>query len=67
MLLRGTFGFLHCFHDASCHMDTAGGGVGEGVGHSAADANGDGTANALDLILLRQYLAGWDVTLGLLD
>ena len=25
------------------------------------DANGDGRINALDLILLRQYLAGWDV------
>jgi len=27
------------------------------------DANGDDTVNALDLILLRQYLAGWDVTI----
>lgn len=28
------------------------------------DANTDGKVNTLDVILLRQYLAGWDVTLG---
>ena len=27
------------------------------------DANGDGQINGLDLILLRQYLAGWDVSI----
>ena len=26
------------------------------------DANGDGSVNARDLILLRQHLAGWEVT-----
>ena len=26
------------------------------------DANGDNKVNALDLILIRQYLAGWEVT-----
>lgn len=29
------------------------------------DCNGDGKVNSLDLILLRQYLAGWDVELDL--
>ena len=28
------------------------------------DVNGDGTVNAPDLILLRQYLAGWNVTVA---
>ena len=31
------------------------------------DANGDGKVNAPDLILLRQYLAGWDVTIHAAD
>ena len=31
------------------------------------DANGDGTVNALDLIILRQYLAGWEVTIHCAD
>lgn len=30
------------------------------------DVNGDGRVNSLDLILLRQYLAGWDVTCDLI-
>ena len=28
------------------------------------DTNGNGTVNTLDLIMLRQHLAGWNVTLG---
>ena len=31
------------------------------------DASGDGTVNALDLILLRQYLAGWDAAVHSAD
>ena len=31
------------------------------------DCTGDGTVNALDLIALRQYLAGWDVTIHSAD
>ena len=31
------------------------------------DANGDGTVNTLDLIVLRQYLASWDVTIHAAD
>ena len=33
----------------------------------SGDANGDGKVNAPDLILLRQYLAGWDVTIHAAD
>ena len=29
-----------------------------------ADCNGDGVINAMDVLLLRQYIAGWDVNLG---
>lgn len=32
------------------------------VGAENGDANGDGKVNGLDVILLRQYIAGWDVT-----
>ena len=28
---------------------------------AGADVNGNGSVNTLDLIILRQYLAGWDV------
>ena len=28
------------------------------------DANGDGAVNARDALLLQQYVAGWNVTLG---
>ena len=28
------------------------------------DVNGDGEINAVDLVLLSQYIAGWDVILG---
>ena len=31
------------------------------------DVNGDDTVNALDLILLRQHLAGWEITAGNAD
>ncbi|MBO5280251.1 MAG: endoglucanase, partial [Clostridia bacterium] len=31
---------------------------------SAADCNGDGEVNAVDAVLLAQYIAGWDVELG---
>ncbi|MBR2889377.1 MAG: hypothetical protein IKC09_03780 [Oscillospiraceae bacterium] len=34
------------------------------IAGAAADCNGDGKINGKDLILLRQYLAGWDVALG---
>ena len=31
---------------------------------NAADCNGDGKVDIKDAVLLAQYLAGWNVTLG---
>ena len=34
------------------------------IHEAGADVNGDGDINAKDAVLLAQFLAGWDVTLG---
>ena len=34
------------------------------LNEDALDLNGDGVQNLKDLVLLAQYVAGWDVTLG---